>query len=137
MAVSFEIKGSKDGRYPPEWPLIAYAIKCMAGWCCERCGVPHGPVPNVLTVHHLDFDKWNMQTWNLAALCQRCHLRVQALIPYGMFYQDWPFDHSPWMARHVAEYNEWAPSHGRPSLSLVGVRDRDYTHEWTARSKAE
>jgi hypothetical protein len=28
----------------------------------------------VLTVHHLDGDKRNCRWWNLAALCQRCHL---------------------------------------------------------------
>ncbi|GAH88897.1 unnamed protein product, partial [marine sediment metagenome] len=29
----------------------------------------------MLTVHHLDGNKANCEDWNLAALCQRCHLR--------------------------------------------------------------
>jgi hypothetical protein len=89
--------------------------------------VPHGPVPNVLTVHHLDEVKSNLQSWNLAALCQRCHLRIQARVK---FYQLWPFAHSPWMARHVAEYNEWARANGQHEMPLIGVVERDYTHEW-------
>lgn len=30
----------------------------------------------VLTVAHLDHDKTNNRFWNLKALCQRCHLRI-------------------------------------------------------------
>jgi hypothetical protein len=36
------------------------------------------------------------------------------------------------MARHVEDYNEWAPRNGRPVLSLVGVAERDYSREWPA-----
>lgn len=130
MAAAIERQGAAAGRYPPEWPAAAWAIKTMAGWACERCGHPHEDQPPwVLTVHHLDGDKWNLQSWNLAALCQRCHLRVQNRV---IFYQDWPFPHSPWMARHVAEYNEWARAHRRPELTLVGEVERDYSTEWPA-----
>lgn len=103
------------GSYPPEWPAVAWLVKTMAGWRCERCLVDHGPIPNVLTVHHLDGVKANLQLWNLAALCQRCHLRVQNRV---IFLQDWPFEHSPWMARHVELYNEWALA--RPCASCGG-----------------
>lgn len=34
----------------------------------------------VLTVHHLDNDKSNCADWNLAALCQVCHLHIQAVL---------------------------------------------------------
>ena len=33
---------------------------------------------HVLTVHHLDGDKANCTIGNLVALCQKCHLRIQA-----------------------------------------------------------
>ncbi len=42
------------GVYPANWPEIARRVKDAAGWRCERCGAKHGPVPAVLTVHHLD-----------------------------------------------------------------------------------
>jgi len=51
---------------------------------CELCdaknGEPH-PVTKskvVLTVHHLDFNPRNNERYNLMALCQRCHNRLDA-----------------------------------------------------------
>lgn len=67
--------------YPTNWDEIAGAVKEAAGWCCEACGAPHGPPPHVLTVDHLDHDPGNSDPANLAALCQRCHLRRQGLKP--------------------------------------------------------
>jgi hypothetical protein len=64
--------------YPDDWDEIAGRIKESAGWCCEACGVEHGPVPRILTVHHLDRDRVNCELENLVALCQRCHLRAEA-----------------------------------------------------------
>lgn len=128
MAASFELRGVARGDYPEDWPFVAWAIKCMAGWKCERCGVPHGPIPDVLTVHHLDGVKDNLESWNLCALCQRCHLRIQHRV---VFYQDWWLPHAPWMARHVLDHNEWAARNGRPQLPLVGVEpERSYAGEW-------
>jgi len=80
-----------------------------------------------LTVHHLDKNKANLQHWNLAALCQRCHLKIEHRVN---FYQVWAFEHSRWMAIHVADYNEWARPRDLPLLPLEGVVDRDYSQEW-------
>jgi hypothetical protein len=130
MATQFEKAGATSGAYPPEWPAVAWLVKTAASWRCERCRTLHGAVPHVLTVHHLDGDKANLEHWNLAALCQRCHLQVQARVA---FYQDWPFPHTAWMARHVADYNEWAARHGRPVLSLAGVVEADPMAYWSQR----
>ena len=85
--------------YPDNWKEIAAMVKDAAGWHCERCGHPHD-VPNhyVLTVHHLEMDPANCADWNLAALCQRCHLRIQGKVD---FHQPWMFEHSEWMKPHV------------------------------------
>jgi hypothetical protein len=89
------------GRYPSNWNVIAAAVKSEAGWKCVRCGVPHGPVPHILTVHHLDGDKSNNVWWNLIALCQRCHLSVQArVIPE----RAWLWEHSRWFVPYVCGY---------------------------------
>lgn len=65
--------------YPPEWPAIAERIKETASWRCEHCGHPHDVASgHVLTVHHLDGNKANCTESNLVALCQRCHLHIQA-----------------------------------------------------------
>ena len=67
-------------RYPGDWEEIARAVKERAGWRCERCGHPSDPATgHTLTVHHLDGDPGNNEPGNLVALCQRCHLHVQAV----------------------------------------------------------
>lgn len=87
------------GDYPANWPEIAMRIKAAANRSCERCGHVHEPAAGYcLTVHHLDMDKSNCADWNLAALCQRCHLRIQGKVD---FLQQWMLPHSPWMQRHV------------------------------------
>lgn len=68
-----------SGTYPPDWPEIAERVKRAARWRCEDCDHRHEPAAGyTLTVHHLDGDKSNCHWRNLVALCQRCHLRIQA-----------------------------------------------------------
>lgn len=55
----------------------------------------------ILTVHHLDGDKANCRWWNLVALCQRCHLRVQRVVVMARV---WPWAHSAWFVPYVAAY---------------------------------
>ncbi len=88
--------------YPPEWPDIALRVKQRADWCCVRCGHPNDKDSgHVLTVHHLDLDKANVKWWNLVALCQRCHLKVQAKVRMGQLVL-WPALHSPWFLPYLA-----------------------------------
>jgi hypothetical protein len=93
-------------RYPPDWfTTIRPAILARAGNRCEFCGLENGavgyrwaghflPVPPdqvehyrtreklfriVLTIaHHPDPDPLNVDPANLHALCQACHLRLDA-----------------------------------------------------------
>ena len=66
-------------QYPMNWPEIAHDVKERAGWRCEHCGHVHDRHSGrVLTVHHLDMNKANCDYSNLVALCQRCHLHIQA-----------------------------------------------------------
>lgn len=133
LAATIEKERAAKGDYPPEWPAVAWLVKTIAGWKCERCGHPHsGTMADGfgLTVHHLDKNKWNLEHWNLAALCQRCHLKIEHRVN---FYQVWMFEHSRWMAIHVADYNEWVlrqPTPRPPLLPLYGIIDRDYSQEW-------
>jgi hypothetical protein len=55
----------------------------------------------ILTVHHLDGDKGNCRWWNLAALCQRCHLQIQGKVKMERI---WPWEHSEWFQPYVAGY---------------------------------
>ena len=92
------------GEYPDDWPEISQKIKEAAEYRCERCGHESDiEAGDILTTHHLDGDKSNCEDWNLAALCQRCHLSIQARVnPF----QDYMFSHSAWMKPHVEGRNQ-------------------------------
>lgn len=88
------------GAYPREWADIAWRVKEAAGWRCVRCGHAHDTASgHVLTVHHLDLNKSNCAWWNLAALCQRCHLHIQGKV---VLERQWMYTHSEWFRPHVA-----------------------------------
>ena len=93
------------GAYPEDWPDIATATKDAACWKCVRCGHHHEVATgHVLTVHHLDGDKSHCRWWNLAALCQRCHLSIQGRV---VIKQMWPFEHSEWFKPYAAGWYAW------------------------------
>lgn len=58
----------------------------------------------ILTVHHLNGDKADCRWWNLAALCQRCHLTIQGKVVMDRV---WPHEHSAWFRPYVAGYYAW------------------------------
>ena len=79
------IKKENLHLYPPNWKQISLHVrKERAGDKCEWCGAENGrphPITGskvVLTVAHLDHDPRNNDPSNLAALCQRDHLRYDA-----------------------------------------------------------
>ena len=55
----------------------------------------------VLTVHHLTGEKADCRWWNLAALCQRCHLQIQGRVRMEQVY---PHEHSDWFKPYAAGY---------------------------------
>lgn len=91
------------GTYPDDWPEIARAVKDAAGWCCVRCGHPHDITTGyMLTVHHLNGDKSDSFWANTVALCQRCHLSVQARVDMD---RPWVMtEHSPWFRVYAAAH---------------------------------
>ena len=97
--------------YPPNWKTIAKRIKDDAHWRCERCRRYHQPSTHyTLTVHHLVPDKSLCEAWNLCALCQRCHLSIQARVK---MHQPYFLPHSEWFLDHLAGYREWCKRTGR------------------------
>lgn len=100
-----------SGTYPEDWPAIARRVKDDANWRCVRCGHPHDrETGHVLTVHHLDNNKSNTQWYNLVALCQKCHLKIQAKV---IMHRPWILPHSEWFKPYVAGY--YAAQRGLPS----------------------
>ena len=101
-------------EYPKNWQTIASRIKSKANWKCERCGHAHDKVSgHVLTVHHLDGDKANCEDWNLAALCQRCHLHIQNKIRMDQMFLSELLDVSEWFKPHLSGY---LSRHGRHTV---------------------
>lgn len=93
------MRNNHVGKYPENWLEIADRVKRDAGNRCERCGRYNDhDAGYTLTVHHLDCDKSNCQRWNLAALCQRCHLKIQGKVN---IFQTYMFEHSPWFIPHL------------------------------------
>jgi len=91
--------------YPDNWKEIARRIKDAAGWKCERCHAPHSVEGSrVLTVHHLDGNKANCEDWNLAALCQRCHLTIQGRVRMDQMFFAEILDVSEWFRPHLAGF---------------------------------
>ena len=108
------------GAYPPDWKQIATAVKADAGWRCVRCDHPHDVAAGyTLTVHHLVIDPSNCAWWNLAPLCQRCHLQIQAKV---VMERVWMFEHSAWFRPYVAGY--YAAQAGLPADDRAWVEAR-------------
>jgi len=118
----------RDG-YPLEWAAIKDMIRAQAGRRCERCHHPYQPGEHgngkwspcdhqcdhggpwrhvdgkigalwrILTVHHLNGNKADCRWWNLAALCQRCHLTIQGRV---ILERAFILEHSEWFRPHAA-----------------------------------
>lgn len=98
----------KGNQYPANWKEIAGKIKKKYNYCCERCGHKHNPqTGHVLTVHHLDGDPSNNEKWNLACLCQKCHLIIQGRIKMNQFFWDVILPVSEWFKPHLKGYLEY------------------------------
>lgn len=76
------IRKEQKALYPKNWKEISTKIKEEQGWMCRLCDAVHGePHPKtgakvVLTTAHLDGDPRDWERYNLMALCQRCHNRI-------------------------------------------------------------
>jgi len=86
--------------YPENWKDIAARRKSEEGYRCERCGHSNSPsTGHTLTVHHLDDNKANCADYNLAVLCQRCHLSVQRIRDWSQLILPWAYEET-WLKKH-------------------------------------
>lgn len=128
--------------YPSNWPVIAKATKEAADMRCVRCRHPHegawkvsglDPMPcdsicqhdqdgkqRILTTHHLDMNKANVDWWNLAALCQVCHLSIQARVDWHQYFM---MEHSDWMLPYLKGWTIWQIT----GITVVNVGHAPFT----------
>ena len=112
----------REGDYPPEWPACSGLVKLIAGGRCEHCGQRRR-----LAVHHLDRDKYNLQHWNLVALCwERCHLWAETQVSLDRDQLDLFGGVVPWLAWRLEERRRWpvparAPAAPNGSLPAQAV----------------
>jgi len=105
-------QAKQRGEYPADWHTLAKQVKEDADLQCVRCMTPHNPNAGYcLTVHHFDGDKDNNKRWNLMALCQRCHLSVQARVDPQIALM---FDPSPWALPYLAGFYHDNPDQPKP-----------------------
>ncbi len=105
------------GKYHKDWASIAKQIKDEAEWKCVRCGHDHDVSSgHVLTVHHLDGNRENNERYNLPALCQRCHLSVQARVNPMVRIM---FDPSIWAMPYIAGWYSEHPDLAPATFDLV------------------
>ena len=97
----------RDAGIEGEWRYHATTHGAPAGDGLYDFGPENHPVRRyeveaqwrILTVHHLNGVKWDCRWWNLAALCQRCHLAIQGKVVMERIY---PLEHSEWFKPHAA-----------------------------------
>ena len=128
------------GRYPLNWLGIANSVKESAGWRCECCGHPRKKKnakdacgvfcvhpddgkKRALTVHHLDMRPENCEWWNLVALCNVCHMRVQGRVDWAqMSLSDssaaWGDTLPHWLAVRRKRFLETVLDRDAPRVSL-------------------
>lgn len=121
---------SFSGRYADNWRDIAEQTKRDAGYACVRCGHPHNPkAGRTLTVHHFDGDKANNRPWNLMALCQACHLSVQARVDPRTALM---FDPRRWAMPYIAGMYEDGQHSPPPPGYCLARWIREYTRDGAA-----
>jgi len=76
--------------YPSGWiETLREAIRQRDSYICQLCGKTHKENGQRLSIHHIDYDKNNLEPKNLIALCRRCNAKVNYNREYWMkFFQE-------------------------------------------------
>jgi hypothetical protein len=84
---------------------ISFTPDASLDWILATEGTLPEAQWRILTVHHLNGVKHDCRWWNLAALCQRCHLSIQGRVLMERVY---PLEHSDWFKPYAAGWYAWA-----------------------------
>ena len=71
--------GKSREPYPLEWTeILKESIRCRDGYQCQLCSCPEVENCRKHPVHHIDYDKKNLDPMNLITLCARCNTIVNS-----------------------------------------------------------
>jgi len=100
----FRLAGEDDWRtFEPggaDWMAEAMRLGMEIGYPLPKVEVTEAHW-RILTVHHLTGDKADCRWWNLAALCQRCHLTIQGRV---VMHREFIREHTAWFKPYAAGF---------------------------------
>ena len=79
--------GKANHLYGPGWTItLKEKIKARDAWKCQVCEVPQEECLKTLVVHHIDYNKKNLNHNNLITLCRTCHNKTNTNRKYWEVY---------------------------------------------------
>jgi 5-methylcytosine-specific restriction endonuclease McrA len=79
--------GKSFEPYPLGWNrTYKEQIRYRDRYRCQLCGVPEIECGQKLSVHHIDYNKKNIQVDNLISLCRSCHTKTSCNKEYYLNY---------------------------------------------------
>jgi len=71
--------GISFAPYPLEWTWeYKENVRFRDGYECQICSIQQEWGSEKLHIHHIDYDKNNLNLYNLIALCRSCHMKTNA-----------------------------------------------------------
>jgi len=76
--------------YPMQWDdVIREGIRQRDGYICQECGIHNQELSGFykkLDIHHIDYNKKNLDPKNLISLCRSCHMKTNTNREYWINY---------------------------------------------------
>jgi hypothetical protein len=63
--------------YPQDWTdILKESIRERDNYICQECGIHQDELDQKLDIHHIDYNKDNLNPTNLISLCRSCHIKT-------------------------------------------------------------
>jgi hypothetical protein len=73
--------------YPQDWTnTLKESIRERDSYMCQICGIHKDELKQKLHIHHIDYDKENLDPKNLITLCIYCHMKTNGNRKYWINY---------------------------------------------------
>jgi 5-methylcytosine-specific restriction endonuclease McrA len=79
--------GKSSEEYGVDWTdSLRKSIRERDSYVCQKCGIHQSELDKKLDVHHIDYNKLNLDPKNLITLCRFCHLKTNLNREYWINY---------------------------------------------------